>query len=85
MKFFSTLRLFLSILGVLVLHQFVVLLYTLGVAIGYGIDNVDAFNEGAITEAMLGEVVFAQAPNERGAVQISHCDLRFASPHSATS
>lgn len=63
MKFFRSLRLFLSILGVLVLHQFVVLLYTLGVAIGFGIDNVDAFNEGAITEAMLGEAVLAQATN----------------------
>lgn len=63
MKFFHYMKLFLSILGVLVLHQFVVLLYTVGVSIAYGIENVDAIDAGMITDEMLIEAVLMQATN----------------------
>ncbi len=63
MKLFSYLKLFLSIFGVLVLHQFVVLLYTIGVSVAYGIENAEAFNAGTITDEMLTDAVLLQAAN----------------------
>jgi hypothetical protein len=63
MKLLSYLKLFLSIFAVLVLHQFVVLLYTIGVTVAYGIENAEAFNAGTITDEMLTEAVLLQAAN----------------------
>ncbi len=56
-------KLFIGILGVLVLHQALVLVYTIGVSIGFGIQNADAISAGTITDDMVFEAVLLQAAN----------------------
>ena len=52
-----------SVIGVLLLHQLLVLVYTFGVSIGVGIQNADAVAEGTFTNEMIIEQVLLQAAN----------------------
>jgi len=52
-----------SIIGVLLLHQLLVLVYTFGVSIGVGIQNADAVADGTFTNEMIVEQVLLQAAN----------------------
>jgi membrane protease YdiL (CAAX protease family) len=52
-----------SIIGVLLLHQLLVLVYTFGVSIGIGIQNADAVADGTFTNEMIIDQVLLQAAN----------------------
>ena len=52
-----------SIIGVLLLHQLLVLVYIFGVSIGVGIQNADAVADGTFTNEMIVDQVLLQAAN----------------------
>jgi membrane protease YdiL (CAAX protease family) len=59
----KVLKLVLSILGVLILHQALVLAYTIGVSVVYGTNNAEGIADGSITDAMVFDAVMLQAAN----------------------
>jgi len=59
----KVLKLVLSILGVLILHQALVLAYTIGVSVVYGMNNAEGIADGSITDAMVFDAVVLQAAN----------------------
>jgi membrane protease YdiL (CAAX protease family) len=63
MKFIHGIKVGLSIFGVLVLHQALVVLYSLFVSIGIGFQNADAVADGSFTEQMILDQVLLQAAN----------------------
>ena len=59
----NDLKLGLRILGLLVLHQLLVLVYVVGYAIMYGIQNGAAIEDGSITTDMIDQAILSQSAN----------------------
>ena len=59
----NDLKLGLRILGLLVLHQLLVLVYVVGYAIMYGIQNGAAIEDGGITTDMIDHSILSQSAN----------------------
>ena len=63
MNLFHGIKIAASILGVLLLHQALVVLYSLAVSVGIGIQNADAVADGTFTQEMILDQVLLQAAN----------------------
>lgn len=59
----NDLKLGLRILGLLLLHQFLVLVYVFGYAILYGFQNGAAIEDGTISPQMIDEAILSQSSN----------------------